>query len=120
LEVRTGKNVHETPSYQVAGHSGIHLSHQLHRRLRLERPWFQASPEDTEGGVHETPISTEKSRVSWCVLVIPATVQASLGKKQDPIFKMTGAKSARGMVQVVEHLPSKCKALSSKPQYHTK
>jgi hypothetical protein len=38
------------------------------------------------------------------------TVQANLGKKQDPILKRSG-----GMVEMVEHLPSKCKALISNP-----
>jgi hypothetical protein len=42
-------------------------------------------------------------------------VQVSLGKKQDPISKITRAKKAGGVAQAVEHLPSKCKTLSSKP-----
>jgi hypothetical protein len=33
------------------------------------------------------------------------------------LSKITIAKRAGGMTQVIEHLPSKCKALSSKPQY---
>jgi hypothetical protein len=44
-------------------------------------------------------------------------VQAGLGKKSDPISKISRAKRV-GMAQAVEHLPSKCKALESKPQYH--
>jgi hypothetical protein len=39
----------------------------------------------------------------------------SLGKKQDYISKTTRAKRAGGMPQAVEHLSSKCKALSSNP-----
>jgi hypothetical protein len=58
----------------------------------------------------------------WCVPVIPAiqgsinrrfTVQDSSGIKWDSISKMTN--KARSMAQVVEHLPRKCKVLSSKP-----
>jgi hypothetical protein len=48
------------------------------------------------------------------------TIQASLGIKRDPIFKITNAKRAAEVVQVVEHLPSKCKTLSSTPRHvHT-
>jgi hypothetical protein len=43
-------------------------------------------------------------------------VQTSLGKKRDPISKITRAKRAGGVAQVVEPLPSKCKALSSNPK----
>jgi hypothetical protein len=39
-------------------------------------------------------------------------IQASLGKRQGSIFKITGAKSTGGVAQVVEHLLSKCEALS--------
>jgi hypothetical protein len=42
-------------------------------------------------------------------------VQADLGKKRDPISKITTADRAGGMAQVVEHLPSKCNALNSTP-----
>jgi hypothetical protein len=42
-------------------------------------------------------------------------VQGSLGKKQDPITKITRAKKAGGVAKVVEHLPPKCKALSPHP-----
>jgi hypothetical protein len=34
-------------------------------------------------------------------------VQASMGKKQDPISKITREKGARDVAQVVEHLSSK-------------
>jgi hypothetical protein len=47
-------------------------------------------------------------------------VQASLGKKKDPISKASRdqkRKRAGGMVQAVQHLPCKCEALSSKPKY---
>jgi hypothetical protein len=46
-------------------------------------------------------------------------VQADLGRKQDPISKITNAKRAGGVAQVVELLPSKCKALNSSPSIHT-
>jgi hypothetical protein len=42
-------------------------------------------------------------------------VQASLGRNQDPISKITRMKGAGGMAQVVESLPSKSKALSFNP-----
>jgi hypothetical protein len=37
------------------------------------------------------------------------------GKKQEPISKITREKKAKGMTQGVEHLPSKCEALSPHP-----
>jgi hypothetical protein len=40
-------------------------------------------------------------------------VQAGPGIKQDPISKITNTKRTGGMVQVVKHLPIKCKVLSS-------
>jgi ABC-type uncharacterized transport system auxiliary subunit len=40
-------------------------------------------------------------------------VQSTLGKKQDSISKITRAKWSGGMNQMVEHLLSKCKDLSS-------
>jgi hypothetical protein len=40
-------------------------------------------------------------------------VQASLGKKKDPIIKISGDKIAGGMAQMLENLLSKQKALSS-------
>jgi hypothetical protein len=43
-------------------------------------------------------------------------VRGSLGKKQDPISKITRAKTAGGMAQVVERLPSNYKTLSSNQQ----
>jgi hypothetical protein len=42
-------------------------------------------------------------------------VQARLGKKQHLISRITRAKSAGGMAQAVEYLPSKYKVLTSKP-----
>jgi hypothetical protein len=38
-----------------------------------------------------------------------------LGKKGDPISKITRVKRAGGLAKAVEHLLSKCKVLSSKP-----
>jgi hypothetical protein len=40
-------------------------------------------------------------------------VQSSLGRKQNPISKITKTKRAIRVTEVVEHLPSKGKALSS-------
>jgi hypothetical protein len=42
-------------------------------------------------------------------------IQASQGIKQGPISKITNAKRADGLAPGVEHLPSKCEALSSNP-----
>jgi hypothetical protein len=42
-------------------------------------------------------------------------VHTGLGKKQNPVSKVTRAKRARGMTQEVKHLSSHCKALSSNP-----
>jgi hypothetical protein len=42
-------------------------------------------------------------------------VQVSLGIKQDPISKITRAKRASGVTQVVEHLLRTWEALSSTP-----
>jgi hypothetical protein len=42
-------------------------------------------------------------------------VQASLGKKGDPVSKITRVKRAGGMAKVVEYLSSKCEVLSSNP-----
>jgi hypothetical protein len=59
------------------------------------------------------------SIVVW--IYIPASakrkvaVQAGLGKKLDPISKITRAKRDGCVAQVVECLPSKCKGLSSNP-----
>jgi hypothetical protein len=39
----------------------------------------------------------------------------SLDKMQNPISKITQEKRTRGMAQAVEHLPGKCKTLSSNP-----
>jgi hypothetical protein len=41
-------------------------------------------------------------------------------KVQDPIQKITKAKRAGSVAQVLECLPSKYKALNSIPQYHQK
>jgi hypothetical protein len=43
-----------------------------------------------------------------------------LGIKGDPISKITSAKRAGVMAQMAERLPSKCKTLKFKPQYHEK
>jgi hypothetical protein len=60
----------------------------------------------------------------WYIPVIPAKWEANVGlwseahprqKMCDPIWKITIAKRARGMIQVVEILPSKHKTLHSNP-----
>jgi hypothetical protein len=40
-------------------------------------------------------------------------VQTGLGKKRDPISKITRARRVGGIIQVVEYLPTKYTALSS-------
>jgi hypothetical protein len=61
----------------------------------------------------------EKSWMWWYTPVIPAT-QGSVkyedhgsGKKWDAISKITRAKKARGVAQMIECLPSKCEEPSS-------
>jgi hypothetical protein len=44
------------------------------------------------------------------------TTQASLDIMRDPISKIRNTKRPGRVVQVVEHLPNKCKALSSTPR----
>jgi hypothetical protein len=72
------------------------VSSQAIRRLRLKRKVV----------VHKTPISTEKGWLWWCTSLNPAiagsinrrtVVQAGLGKKRDPISKITRAKRAGGV-----------------------
>jgi hypothetical protein len=48
------------------------------------------------------------------------TIQPSPVIMQDPMSKITKSKRVGEMVQVVEHLPGKCKVLSFHPQYHQK
>jgi hypothetical protein len=75
----------------------------------------------------QDPISTN-DWAQWPMPVILAMqgstsrkneIQVGLGLKQDAISKITKAKSW-GVAQVVEHLPSKCKALSSSPSTEKK
>jgi hypothetical protein len=92
------------------------LPSQLHERLRWGGSWIQDSPELSL----QNSVSTKKAR-HGSVPVISATVgsinrirvQASPGKKQDPISGITRAKRAKGVTWAVEHLPCKCKGLSS-------
>jgi hypothetical protein len=39
-------------------------------------------------------------------------IQTGLGKNQDPISRITRAQRAAGVARALEHLPSKCEALS--------
>jgi hypothetical protein len=57
---------------------------------------------------------------TWGMINRSVVVHAGPGKKQDAIPKLTKAKRAGWLGQVVEHLPSKCKILSSKLQYYQK
>jgi hypothetical protein len=66
--------------------------------------------------VCKTPSQREKNWICWCVPVIPVMsglLSRQLGKKTRPYLKITRAKRARGMAQVIERLPSKSKGLSS-------
>jgi hypothetical protein len=60
----------------------------------------------------------------WRMPVIPATQEAErggsrskayLGKSSRPYLKKVKVKNTGIVAQLVEHLPSKCKALSSNP-----
>jgi hypothetical protein len=68
--------------------------------------------------VHETPSQGKKVGVMMCACHPRygrkhKIIQASLGKMQDTIPKITRAKMARGMAEAVEYLPCKCEVLSS-------
>jgi hypothetical protein len=64
-----GQKAHDTSSQPIARcDGGVHLSSQLHGRLRSGGSWLHASPGKK---VHETPISTEKSWAWWYMPVIP-------------------------------------------------
>jgi hypothetical protein len=43
--------------------------------------------------------------------------RSAWAKKRDPISKLTRAKRAGIMAQVVQYLPGKCEVLNSNPQY---
>jgi hypothetical protein len=71
-----------------------------------------------------SPSQQENSEMWWHTPVIAmegdlkqeGQVQVSLGKKRDPISKIPRAKRAGGVAQVVQHLCSKCEALSLSPR----
>jgi hypothetical protein len=73
--------------------------------------------------VWETPILTNQKLGMLCAhhprcggrIHRRIMVQASLGKNQDLILKMTQAKKVSGMAQVVQCLPCKGETLSSNP-----
>jgi hypothetical protein len=44
-------------------------------------------------------------------------VQVGLGKKREPIQKITNVKRSEGVAQVVEYMHSKCEVLMLKHQY---
>jgi hypothetical protein len=69
-------------------------------------------------------LSHKQARPDGMCLMIPGMQEAKVGcfwskanpvQKQDPIWKISKEKWAGDMVQVVEYLPNKCKALSSNP-----
>jgi hypothetical protein len=68
-------------------------------------------PGQARQNIHEIP----SQPIVGCTPLIQATtgsinrriIQVDPEKKQDPISKITKAKRARGVAQVVEHLPSK-------------
>jgi hypothetical protein len=69
--------------------------------------------------VFKIPISTS-SWVWWHMSVMLAMAgnikeEVDLGKKQDPVSKITKAKRSGDVAQVVKPLSSKCKTLSSNP-----
>jgi hypothetical protein len=61
-----------------------------------------------------------KSWVQWCASVIPVTAGNKIGGLQCRPAKITRAKRAGGVAQVVEYLLSKCEALSSNPSTEKK
>jgi hypothetical protein len=61
----------------------------------------------------EDPIS--EHHFSYTESINRITVQAHLGKKPNPIPKIIKAKRAGDMTQMVEHLPSNHKTLTSNP-----
>jgi hypothetical protein len=79
------------------------------------------------GKKFERPPILNDGWTGWCLSVTPATAgsiyrgimtQAGLDIKQDSIPKIPITKKAGRVAQVVEHLPSRCEALSSNPPYH--
>jgi predicted membrane channel-forming protein YqfA (hemolysin III family) len=72
----------------------------------------------------QDPIWTEESWVWWYMPVKAAIagwrilIQATLGKRQDPVSKITRVKRVWCMTQVVKHLLSKCKTLCSRLILH--
>jgi hypothetical protein len=72
---------------------------------------------ESRHGVHETPSQAISKHGGKCLEAYnrKIMVQASQGKLQDPISKITRAKWAGGVAQALEHLLSKWEALSSNP-----
>jgi hypothetical protein len=75
----------------------------------------------TQAKSSRDPISMEKKvgvvtgACHPCDIKKPSFVQYSLGKKQDPIFKITTAKRAGRVPRAVQLLPSKHEVLSANP-----
>jgi hypothetical protein len=98
VQCQTGQKVTKTPSQPIAGHGGMCPSYG---RLRLGIFQFQANPGKN---VCETPISTEKGGHDGTMEGTKnrsITFQACLGKKRDPISKITKVKGTGGMLQAV-------------------
>jgi hypothetical protein len=82
---------------------------------------FQAYPSKIVGEIHiigkKVGMLSDAWHPNYSRKYKTGSSPGQLGKKkQDPVFKTTRAKTAGGMAQVVEHLPSMCKALSSNPR----
>jgi hypothetical protein len=98
----------KTPSQPINGWGGIHLSSQLHRKLRSGGSWFQASP-------GKNTCKTESAwknlgMVNWAYDPSYAgKVQASQGKKPRPYLKNNQSKNGWGMTQMVKHFPANTK-----------
>jgi hypothetical protein len=107
----------EISSQLLARWSGITCHPRLRGRLRSGGLQLQTS---LDKNVCETPPQWKNARHDgshllsqlWREPYWRIEVQAGMGKKQDPIYKITRAKRSGDAVQVVEHLLSKGEALS--------
>jgi hypothetical protein len=90
IQDQTRKTVHEIPSQPLVQHSTPHLLSQAILESEIRRPAEQKRWQD--------PILTEESWVWWYMPVKAAIagwrilIQATLGKRQDPVSKITRVK----------------------------
>jgi hypothetical protein len=112
------------PSQPIAGHSGVNLSSQTTGEADIGRTEVLDQPRQKSS---QDPIATEKSWAQWHVPVIPAgSRKPKIGglwfrpprQKWDQL-QNNQTKNGWCVAQVVDHLTSKCEALSSKPRTHT-